>query len=114
MPAVCNAMLAHLRRTAPAGLPYCHGFIYSNTIRGSSFRKTLVDMLIKESRFGDFCIFPPDYGANSEPSQIVPHFPTDCCWSMCATLEGECLTMMTSIDPEFLLDLKNELVKKLK
>ena len=75
MPEVCDAMLAHLRRTAPAGLPYYHGFIYSNTTRGSSFRKTLVDMLIKDSRFGDFCDFPPDYGANSEPFQIVPCFP---------------------------------------
>ncbi|KAG7004775.1 hypothetical protein G7Y79_00023g053590 [Physcia stellaris] len=69
MPEVCTAILEYLYRTAPRNLRSCHGFIYSNTIRGSWFRKLLVNMLMKESRLGDFCDFPPDYGANSEPSQ---------------------------------------------
>lgn len=78
MPEVCDAMLEYLYRTAPRDLPSCHGFIYSNTTRGSPFRKMLVNMLMKESRFGDFCDFGPDYGANSEPAQIFPCFPSVC------------------------------------
>lgn len=67
MPEVCNAMLAYLHYTAPAGLLHCHGFIYSNTVLGSPLRSMLLDMLMNESRFGDFCDMSADYGANSEP-----------------------------------------------
>ena len=114
---VCNAILTELRNRAPDGLMDCHGFIYTNTIPGSALRKMLVDMAVNDPRVAGVFQKGPQYGLHSEFFQSVVLFllqPSIIIHEGTLISSIKLLTPKPSTDPDFLFDLKNELVGKWK
>lgn len=114
---VCNAILTELRNRAPDGLMDCHGFIYSNTIPGSVLRKMLVDMAVNDQRVAGVFQKGPQYGLHSESFQSIMLFllqPSIIIHEGTLISSIKLLTLKSSTDPDFLFDLKNELVGKWK
>ena len=118
MPEVCHAIMTEIHDRAPRQLMDCHGFIYTNTIPASPLRHMLVSMVVNDERVEGVFQKGPDYGEHSKFLSDHHSLFTSGSWTLIhrstfiSSIESLILESLT--DQDFVIDLKNELVEKLR